>query len=153
MKKLLLRFSESYFETFRFTRLLSQLFAFYVGVALTINVVDTIYFFTISDAPSPEIRQYLIKQLSITAFTAFLFVGRFALLFFRKAPFFWLSQFFWLFTYLFLYSQISNSGCTKNAFPEFGEHFSYIFVLYIIFSPLRQLLTLLASFGRLFVKS
>jgi len=152
MEKTFLRWNESYVETFRYTRLLTQLFSFCVSLTLILGFAGSIYnIYPIRSGISARLWQTVVNELAIQIFVALLFAIRFSLLFFKDKIYFWLSQFVWLFTYLLLLSQISSPefGCTKNAFLMFGENFSYVFVSYIFFSPVRQLMTLIVSFSRI----
>jgi hypothetical protein len=153
MRKVFLRWSEGYAETCRQTRFLTQFFCFCVALILIFGVVESAgYIISHQNEISPRLWQNLTRELSVQVFVAALFAVRFFLLFFRDKKYFWLSQFIWVFTYLTLISKLSGTGCTKNAFPMFGENFSYVFVAYLFFSPLRQLLTLLVSFSRISIK-
>ena len=155
MKKIILSWNKYYIEIFRQTGLLSQLFSFIVALILTLDFTSLIYNISSQNEISLEIRQAVIKELFIKIFIALLFAARFFLLFSRDKIYFWLSQFVWLFTYLTLLSQLAApefSGCTKNAFPMFGENFAYVFVTYLIVSPLKQLTLVLISLSKMFVK-
>lgn len=155
MKKTILSWNKNYVEIIRHTRLISQFFSFSVALILALSFTSLIYNISFQNEISLEIRQVVIKELFIQIFTALLFAVRFFLLFSKDKIYFWLSQFVWLFTYLTLLSQLSSpefGGCTKNAFPMFGENFSYVFAAYLIFSPLKQLTMLLISFSKIFVK-
>jgi hypothetical protein len=155
MKKTLLRWNESYFETFQQIRFPTQFFSFCVALTLILSVVGSgVDIFSYQNEISPRLWQDIVKELSVQIFVAALFAVRFFLLFFRDRKYFWLSQFVWFLTYLTLISQLSSSqsGCTKNAFPMFGENFSYLFVAYLFFSPLRQIVTLLVSFSRISIR-
>ncbi|HEY8558807.1 MAG TPA: hypothetical protein VIL74_00280 [Pyrinomonadaceae bacterium] len=153
MRKAFLNWGESYVETFRYTRFLTQIFSFSMALVLVLEVVKAIHFnLTYEGEISSQLKLAVAKELSLQVFFAFLLAFRFLLLFLKDNKYFWLSQFVWLFTYLMLITQISGAGCTKNAFPIFGETLSCIFVAYLFFSPLRQITTLLASFGRISVK-
>jgi hypothetical protein len=148
-----LKWSESYIESFRRTRFLTQIFSFCMALILLLDFGRAIYFnFTYEGGISSELKFTIAKELSMLIFFAFLLAMRFSLLFLKDKKYFWLSQFVWLFTYLMLVSQISGVGCTKNTFPIFGETLSYIFVAYLFFSPIRQISTLLVSFVRIFIK-
>lgn len=156
MKKTLLRWNERYVETFRQTRLLTQLFSFCVALILLISFVQSVIFnYSFKGEVSPKVWQDVTNELTLQLFVALLFASRFVLLFFKKNTYFWLSQIVWLITYLVILSQLHSTefgGCTKNLLPMFGENFSYVFVAYLIFSPLRQLVTLFTSFSRTFLK-
>ena len=150
MKNRITRWSEAYHEIFRDTRLLTQAFAFAAAVALLTDAARAVYLcLSTPDAISANLKLTLTKELAFYLLFAVLLSLRFALLFFKDAKYFWLSQLVWLTTYLLLVSQISLVGCTKNAFPIFREALSYIFVAYLFLSPVRQLTTLLVSFGRI----
>jgi hypothetical protein len=152
-KNAFLRWLGGCLETFRYTRFPTQLFCFSVALMLILNVAESVYVnAAIIAKMSPQRRLGIVGELSIPLFFAFLLAVRFALLFLKDKKYFRLSQFVWLFTYLTLVSQISAAGCTKNAFPIFGETLSYIFVPYLFFSPVRQIATLLVSFGRITVR-
>jgi len=156
MKKTLLRWSERYVETFRQTRFLSQLFSFSVALILLMSVAQSVMFhYSFKGEISPKVWQNITNELTLQVFVGLLFASRFSLLFFKKNVYFWLSQIVWLITCLVILSQLHSTefgGCTKNMLPMFGENFSYVFVAYLIFSPLRQLVVLFASFGRMFIK-
>ena len=154
MRKAFSIWNENYVEAFRATRFPTQLFSFCVALILILGFVESIiYIFPIRNEISPVVWQNVTKELSVKLFIALLFALRFFLLFFRDKKYFWLSQFIWCFTYLTLISQLSGVGCTKNAFPGFGENLSYLFAAYLFFSPLRQLAMLLVSFCRTFINN
>lgn len=156
MKKLILKWNESYFKTFHETRLLSQLFCFSVAVILLILSADSVsHLIQNKNVVSSEMWEIIIKEILFILFASVLFGFRFLLLFSKRKILFWLSQSLWLAAYVALLSARSApefGGCTKNAFPMFGEFLSYAFIAYLMFSPLRQIITLLASFARIFIK-
>jgi hypothetical protein len=156
MKKTLLRWSERYVETFRQTRFLTQFFSFCVALVLLMSFAQSVVInHSFKGEVSPTVWQNVINELMLQIFVALLFATRFTLLFFKKIIYFWLSQFVWLVTYSVIFSQIRSTefgGCTKNLLPMFGENFSYVFVAYLFFSPLRQFATLLTSFSGTFRK-
>ena len=156
MKEALLRSSARYSETFRRTRLLTQIFAFCVALILLMNFAHSaLRLYAVQINVSDETWRAVIKELTLQISIAMLFATRFALLFFKKNVSFWLSQFVWLVTYLVIVSQVHSTqsgGCLKNMLPAFGENFAYVFVAYLVFSPLRQFVTLFASLSGTFRK-
>jgi hypothetical protein len=156
MKKTFLQWSRRYAETFRQTRLLTQLFSFCVALILLMSFVQSVMInYSFKGEVSARVWQNIINELTLQMCVALLFASRFALLFFKEKIYFWLSQIVWLITYLLIFSQLHSTefgGCTKNMLPMLGENFSYVFVAYLIFSPLRQLVTLFTSFSGTFIK-
>lgn len=153
MSRAFLRWSESYLESFRQTRFLTQIFSFCMALVLVLDVIGAIHFnLTYEGEISSQLKLAIAEEWSLQIFFAFLLALRFSLLFLKEKKYFWLSQFVWFFTYLMLVSQLSGIGCTKNAFPIFGETLSYIFVAYLFFSPIRQIATLIVASVRIFIK-
>jgi hypothetical protein len=156
MKKVFMQWKENYVENFRQTKLLTQIFSFCVALILLISFVQSVIInYSFKGEISPKVWHDVTNELTLQIFVALLFASRFALLFFKKNIYFWLSQIVWMVTYLVILSQLHSTefgGCTKNLLPMFSENFSYVFVAYLIFSPLRQLVTILISFSGTFRK-
>ena len=146
----------NYVEAFRQTKLLTQFFSFCVSLVLLISFVQSVItIYSFKGEVSPKVWQDVTNELTLQIFVALLFASRFGLLFFKKHIYFWVSQIVWLITYLMILSQLHLTefgGCTKNLLAIFGENFSYVFIAYLIFSPLRQLVTLFTSFSGTFLK-
>ena len=155
MRKIIQNWNEAYFKTFQETQLLSQIVSFSISVMIAIMFADFIYRISQVSEFSPELQESIIKNIINDLFIFSLFGSRFLLLFSKRKILFWLSQVIWLAAFITLLSQFAPpkfGGCTKNMFPIFGETLSYVFVAYLIFSPLRQFITLLVSIVRIFIK-
>lgn len=155
MRKIIRNWNEAYFKTFQETRLLSQIVSFSIAIMIALMFADFIYRISQVSEFSAELLESIIKNIINDLFVFLLFGSRFLLLFSKRKTLFWLSQIIWLVVFTTLLSQFAPpefGGCTKNMLPIFGETLSYVFVAYLIFSPLRQFITLLVSIVRIFVK-
>jgi len=157
MKKAFTKFSEAYLQTFQESRFLTQIFAFPMAIVLFLYSSDLIYRLnTYNGEISPELWISVKADLIVILLTAALFASRFLLLFSRNIISFWFSQFIWLATIITIYWQISPPPfgvvCAKNMLPAYDQGLGLILMSYLFFSPIRQLITLVASIARIFAK-
>lgn len=153
------KWSETYFNLFLDTRLLTQIVSFVFAVLMFLVLGESIYITAVQfcTLPQGEILPDrladFVKESIVGIFTAILFSIRFLLLFSKNKTSIWFSQLVWMILFLTLWLQASsleNGGCTKNVFPFYGESLSYALVFYMLLSPIRQILTLIGSFFKLF---
>ena len=153
MRKFILKLNDSYVKTFLLTKLFSQFVVFIITIILVLELTGFINAVVSAQSISDEMRWSIYKTTASYLLLIFLFGSRFLLLFSKRKLFFWISQIIWLTTYIALLLHTHSTefgGCTKNMFPMFGEILSYIFVIYLLASPLQQAGILGASFFRIY---
>jgi len=157
MKNGIRRFNKVYFELFRKSRLLTQIFAFPTAVIIFLNFFKLLYFTNTYDGEmSPEFWTILKADLIGLVVTGTLFAARFLLSFSIRETLFWISQLVWLATLLMIYWQLPSSDsnvCVEFWLSSYGQFAKFSLLAYLLFSPLRQMLTLTISIGCAFNRS
>jgi hypothetical protein len=150
-----LRFNNEYSKAFQQSRLISQIPIFIIAVITLCEIGQDLYLISQENNIGAEAWESIKEAHTFLFLIATLFGGRFLLMFSTTRIAFWFSQIIWLGGFLvlrFFASDLSNGGCTKNVFPMAGETLSYLYVFYMIFSPVRQFLTLFFSLFKVFAK-
>ena len=152
MKRFFLKLNDLYVKTFLQTKLFSQTVLFVITIILVLEAMGFVTAVYGVNSISDEMWN-VIFQISVSYLVMiFLFGIRFLLLFSTNKSKFWVSQFLWIITYVILLSNIPSVGCLKDTFPLFSSNLSYIFIAYILISPLQQLGIIIASFIKTFSK-
>ena len=156
MKNTTKKFSDVYCRMFQSSGFLTQIFAFPIAIVIFLNFFDLIFTVTSYEGEiSLELLSSVKMDLIVLAVTGVFFASRFLLLFSKRKVSLWTSQIIWLATIAVIRSQISVPSigvCAKNLLPAFGETIGFLLLAYLVFSPIRQIITLIASIVESYTK-
>ena len=152
-----MNFSESYVKNLTRVRFLTLITASFLISLLFFELAGNLYtsWYPHGQPPPKQIEENNIAII-FQSFIFTFFFGRMILVCFTKPKFVWVSQGFWLlhwltlFSYAYVSAEIDTRGVTPGHFPSFFltmlNGVSSWFLAYMIFSPIKQILTLIFSY-------